>query len=252
MTQATILFADNEPDFLKTRVEFLEQEGYHVIQATNPTEARRRLEQGGIDLVILDIRLENDDDEKDTSGLTLAKEVAHSVPKIILTGFPSVDAVREMLRPQLDGRPSATDFVAKLEGPEKLLQAVRQSLELEVEKKRRSFAWRSVVAVIVTILALVLSILAGVYNDPKWFIGSLPLVVLLWMAFDIRGEDAESYQRALRWTKVLAIAMGMTIILAGAVQVLNGRTPVGVLSSIQGIVISSLGWLLDRKPKEVR
>jgi CheY-like chemotaxis protein len=252
MAKATILFADNDLDFLRTRAEFLEQEGFRVISASDPTEARRLLEQGAVDLAILDIRLTDDDDEKDTSGLTLAKEVPTLMPKIVLTAFPSVDAVREALKPQFEGLSPATDFLDKREGPEKLLSAVRQALEAKKSRKLVSLAWRPVVAAIVTTMAFVLSVLAGVHDDTRWFIGSLPLVALLWMALDIRGEDAESYQRALQWTKVLAVAMGITIILAGAMQVLRGRTPVGVLSSIQGIVISSLGWLLDRKPKEVR
>ena len=107
MPKATILFADNDPDFLKTRSEFLEQEDYLVIPAGDPTEARRKLETGRIDLAIVDIRLVNDDDEKDTSGLVLAMEVARSVPKIILTGFPSYEYVREVLKSQADGLPAA-------------------------------------------------------------------------------------------------------------------------------------------------
>lgn len=128
MAKATILFADNDPDFLKTRTEFLERDGYQVIPAADPTEARCILERGGIDLAILDIRLRDDDDEKDTSGLTLAKKAARPLPKIILTAFPSVDAVREALRPQLSGLPTAVDFVSKPEGPEALVQAVQRVL----------------------------------------------------------------------------------------------------------------------------
>jgi DNA-binding response OmpR family regulator len=128
MTVATILLADNDFNFLKTRLEFLEQEGYQVFPAANPTEARRALERGGIDVAILDIRLRDDDDEKDISGLTIAAEIARSVPKIMLTGFPSVEAVRTVLRPQEDGLASATDFIAKSEGPEELLRAVRRIL----------------------------------------------------------------------------------------------------------------------------
>jgi CheY-like chemotaxis protein len=127
-TMTTILFADNDPEFLKTRAEFLRQEGYQVIPALNPTEARRLLERGEMNLAILDIRLENDDDEKDISGLILAREVGHSIPKIILTGFPCHDHVREALGPQLRGLPAAVDFVAKQEGPEALLRAVRGTL----------------------------------------------------------------------------------------------------------------------------
>jgi len=43
---ACILFADNDPDFLKTRREYLEQEGYNTITASTPAEAKRFLLQG--------------------------------------------------------------------------------------------------------------------------------------------------------------------------------------------------------------
>jgi DNA-binding NtrC family response regulator len=127
MLPITILFVDNTRDFLKVRSEFLEAEGYRVIPADNLNEARRLLELGGIDLAILDIRLVDDDDEKDVSGLTLAKEAGRSIPKIILTNYPSVDAVRDALRPQLDGLPAAIEFVSKLEGVEALIQAVQRT-----------------------------------------------------------------------------------------------------------------------------
>jgi predicted nucleotide-binding protein len=135
MLKATILFADNDLDFLKTRVEFLEQESYLVVAATSAAEARRKLEIGGIDLAIIDIRLENDDDERDISGLILAKDVARSVPKIILTGFPSYEYVREALRPQIDGLSAAVDFVKKKDGPEALLAAVRRVLKTGASQK---------------------------------------------------------------------------------------------------------------------
>lgn len=149
MPKPIILFADNDDDFLKTRAEFLRQEGYHVIEAANSTEARQRLEAGGIDLAILDIRLENDDNERDLSGLFLAKEMADRiptivtsgflqelVPTIILTGFPSYEAVREALAPRVGGLPAAVDFVAKQEGPEALLVAIRRALS--ASKRRQA------------------------------------------------------------------------------------------------------------------
>lgn len=141
MAKATILFADNDQDFLKTRSEFLEQEGYLVVPAKDPTEARRKLETGAIELAILDIRLVNDDDEKDTSGLTLAKEVARSVPKVILTGFPSYEYVREALKLQVDGLPAAVDFVAKQEGPEALLASVRRVLSRPSVPRPAALGW---------------------------------------------------------------------------------------------------------------
>ncbi len=129
MAKATILFADNDLDFIRTRSEFLEQEGYLTVPAANLTEARRKLELGSIDLAIIDIRLNDDDDEKDISGLSLAREVARAVPKIILTGFPSYEYVRQALKPQLTGWPVAIDFVTKQEGPEALVQAIQCALD---------------------------------------------------------------------------------------------------------------------------
>jgi CheY-like chemotaxis protein len=125
-----ILFADNDPDFLKTRSECLEHEGYRVIPAWTPTETRELLLQGRIDLAILDIRLKNDGDEKDTSGLILAREVALSVPKIILTSFPTVQAVRDALGQTFNGLPAAVDFIDKDDGPKALIEAVRKALNV--------------------------------------------------------------------------------------------------------------------------
>ncbi|MFN8457504.1 MAG: response regulator [Anaerolineae bacterium] len=132
----TILFVDNNRDFLKTRSEFLEQGGYDLILAFEPKEALKIMAQEQIDLVILDLRLINDDDEKDFSGLNLAKESNPSIPKIILTRFPSVEAVREALRPAFNDLPPALDFISKLEGPEALLTAVKRALMLANSSKK--------------------------------------------------------------------------------------------------------------------
>ncbi len=138
MLQATLLLADNDPDFLATWKEFLEQAGYAVIPASNPAEAKQKLEIGGIDLAILDIRLQNDDDDRDLSGLVLARKAALSVPKIILTSYPTFEYVREALRPQLDvdGLSVAVDFLEKREGPTALLSTV-QDILATVDTQRR-------------------------------------------------------------------------------------------------------------------
>ncbi len=130
MAKATILFADNNAAFLKIRSEFLENKGYKVIPAIDPEDAEKKLNDQSIDLAVVDIRLRDDDDEKDMSGITLAKEVARSVPKIILTGYPDVNYVREVLKPQIKGPDIAVDFVAKAEGPKALLDAIEKTLNL--------------------------------------------------------------------------------------------------------------------------
>lgn len=125
-----IMFADNNKHFRKERMEFLEREGYQVYPAASLTEARRLLEQGNIDLAILDLRLEDDQDEEDRSGLFLAKNTNTSIPKIILTGFAEHQDMRDALGASLEGLPPAVDFITKQAGAETLLQAVRKALKL--------------------------------------------------------------------------------------------------------------------------
>jgi len=173
MARATILLADNDPDFLATRGEFLKQEGYELVTAQSTAAARRELGEGQINLAIIDIRLVNDDDEKDVSGLTLAQVPAYrSIRKIILTGFPSTDAAREALRLDLGGSPPALDFIAKKEGPEAMLIAVQRVLAVSHRQPRP-------LLVFVLLLGAVLAGVIGiVYGDPRWLIGTAAFGIL--------------------------------------------------------------------------
>jgi DNA-binding response OmpR family regulator len=133
MLKGRVLFIDNDPDFLNTRAEFLENAGYRVLKAYSLEEGRRLMADAHIHLAVLDIRLVDDDDEKDTSGLTLAKEPAYRpVPKIMLTNFPTYEGVREALGPALDGLSPAIGFVGKQEGAEAMVEAVEQAFERHV------------------------------------------------------------------------------------------------------------------------
>lgn len=191
MEQIKILMADNDPDFLETRREFLEKEGYEVVTASSPSEAQDKLLGKDIALAIVDIRLLNDDDEKDVSGLELANNVKRPLPMLILTGHPAVEYVRQALRFQANGNPIAHDFIAKEEGPTALLTAIRRTLEI-AEQQNEKFdnstssteattlygRWRSILASISILLALGTGVVATVYGDPRWLIGTLVLAVL--------------------------------------------------------------------------
>ncbi len=214
MATATLLFADNDPDFLKTRSEFLEQEGYQVIQAGNPAEARRLLEKGGIDLAILDIRLRDDDDEKDTSGLTLANEVTPSIPKIILTSFPSVDAVREALRPQSGGLSLTVDFVSKNEGPEALIAAVKRAIAVHVDKR--------------------------------------PKQVVLNLSEQLEKDYEEARKQAIftHRARLVLMVVGSIVIIGGVVGVLLGQATAGALGTVSGVLIEALAALFSKFSEE--
>jgi DNA-binding response OmpR family regulator len=130
MRKGRILFADNNERFLKVRSEFLESAGYEVIKASTHKDAERLLRGMWFHLAILDVRLLNDDDDMDMSGLRLAQDDAlRAVPKVMLTGFPNVDAVREALRPEVDRLPPAVDFVSKSDGVEALTSAIERAFE---------------------------------------------------------------------------------------------------------------------------
>ncbi|ETX00497.1 MAG: hypothetical protein ETSY2_38985 [Candidatus Entotheonella gemina] len=126
MPGGRILFADNDETFRTTRARFLT--GYDIVHASSAEEAEQVLQNQWIHLAILDIRMQDDAEEQDVSGLLLAKQDTYrSVPKIMLTGFPNYRDVREALGPLLDGLPPAIDFIAKQDGPEVIVEAVEQA-----------------------------------------------------------------------------------------------------------------------------
>jgi DNA-binding response OmpR family regulator len=134
MTRKQILFADNDADFLITRAEFLENASYRILKAFTLAEARQCLAEAQVHLAILDIRMTDDDDEKDVSGLALARDpVYQSIPKIVLTNFPTVPTAKDALRPILEGLPPTVDYVDKKDGPEAMIRAVDEAFANFVE-----------------------------------------------------------------------------------------------------------------------
>jgi CheY-like chemotaxis protein len=130
-----LLIADNLIDYLEEEKELLENEGYQVRTASNPEQARSILSTGAFDLIILDIRLRDDDDENDTSGLDIAREVAPKIPKIILTAYPTWEGVKQAMAPNLNGLPAAVDFLSKTEGPDAIIRAIELALDAPIFRK---------------------------------------------------------------------------------------------------------------------
>lgn len=131
---SVVLLADNDLRFLKTRAEFLTEAGYEVVLASTLAEAERLLDERHIHQAILDLRMVNNQDPKDTSGLELARKSDYRlIPKIILTDFPTTETVREALSVDVNGMPPAVEYVYKCEGPEALIQALDKSFSLHVQ-----------------------------------------------------------------------------------------------------------------------
>jgi len=179
----TILFIENDLDFLRTRQESLELEGYKVLTATTVEEARRKLNARDFDLAIIDIRMIDDKDERDVSGLILATMPAYrDITKIILTDFPTQETVAEVFTEDVDGRPAAMNYVIKQEGLESFQFAIAEALSAKVGFSDNKVSLK--IGLLWTVPGLMIGILImGVLgittNNPSWLIGVAALGFLL-------------------------------------------------------------------------
>jgi CheY-like chemotaxis protein len=201
-----ILFADNDPDFLKVRKEYLENEGFRVIPACTVTEARRVLERGDIDMAILDLRLENNFDERDISGLILAKNSGVDIPKIMLTEYPSYEAVREALGATLEDLPPAVEFLDKAEGQEALLRAIKRA--------------------------------PGIMN--KWFRATQDEIT---KQLENDYAAARKEARIHFWVTLCVSVIAALAVLGGTLLAAKGEVEIGIFSGVSGIVIEIINAL---------
>lgn len=123
-----VLLIDNDPNFLLVYKELLETEGYTVFSAASPEQALKILAMNWVHLVLTDMRITDDSDAQDDSGLSLLRQIDPVIPKIIMTAYPAYGFAREALRPAPEAdRPLAIDFLSKVEGPDALFSAVEQA-----------------------------------------------------------------------------------------------------------------------------
>src|SRR5512142_2070850 len=84
----TVLVVDDEKNIRRTLRMVLESEGYAVEEAGSAEEALARLDGGGIDAVLLDVKLPG------ISGIDALSQVP-AVPTIMISGHATIDdAVR--------------------------------------------------------------------------------------------------------------------------------------------------------------
>lgn len=129
MPKPKILLADNVASSIDAYAEYLEMFGYQVQKVFTPEDCLQALREGQAHLAILDLRMRDDTDEKDISGLTLAKQSNPQIPKIILTAYPTWEMTRESLVLVEHELPPAVGFVSKLEGVEALLKHVQRAFD---------------------------------------------------------------------------------------------------------------------------
>ena len=99
-----VVIADNDAsffeDYKKKLIDPLEQTGYIVIPAHNQEQASSYKDEKGVGAVISDLRLEDDYDLKDKTGLSVLKQYPPRVVRIILTSHPKSLVAMEVQDPK--------------------------------------------------------------------------------------------------------------------------------------------------------
>ena len=117
---ARLLVADDDPGLRESLERTLTREGYRVVVASDGLAALERLQGGGVDLVLSDLKMPG------LSGIQLlaaAKAIAPDVDVILLTAFGTIE---EAVKAMKDG---AYDFLTKPFQRAQLLRVVHQALE---------------------------------------------------------------------------------------------------------------------------
>lgn len=173
---ANILFVDDEAISQTLYKGFLEKHGHKVEIAKNEDEARKMLRSQRFNLAIIDVKLT--DAIGDTTGLILAREEAHFLPKIILTNYPSLETAEIALQVFPDGIPPAINLIQKgsdyypelLEAVETALSLAKvwqgmssynSALQLDYETAQKQASAMYVAALVFSILGAII-ILAGI------------------------------------------------------------------------------------------
>jgi two-component system response regulator HydG len=117
---ATLLVADDDPAVRQSLERALMREGYAVVLAPDGQSALERLEAGGIDLVLSDLRMPG------LTGLELLSRGKAAVPDVDFIMLTAFGTVEEAVKAMKDG---AIDFLTKPFQRAQLIKVVRQALE---------------------------------------------------------------------------------------------------------------------------
>lgn len=118
--KGNVLIVDDDYDMLELLQRNLAELNFHVYRAASVTEAMDVLNYSGIDLLITDLQM------PEINGMELVKYMEEhfpDVPKLVITGFPSVSGAIESVKS------GAVDYLTKPFTKEELKNAVEKSFD---------------------------------------------------------------------------------------------------------------------------
>jgi DNA-binding NtrC family response regulator len=116
----TVLIVDDEKNIRSTIARGLRLEGYRTEEAANGVEALKVLDEGGIDLVLLDVQMPEMDGIELLSAMGARRL---NVPSIVLTAHGSIERAVQAVRL------GAFDFIEKPPSIERILLAAGNALD---------------------------------------------------------------------------------------------------------------------------
>jgi len=120
MSAPTVLVADDDPPIRDGLCDILEHEDYNTLEASDGKTALARLDQSGIDLLLLDLKMPR------VSGMEVLRTVMEEhpeVPVVIVSGKGTIQTAVEATKI------GAYDFLEKPVDAQRLLVTVRNALE---------------------------------------------------------------------------------------------------------------------------
>ncbi len=124
-----ILVVDDEENIRNVLETVFVAKGYGVVKAANGFEAIKAIENGGVDLAVIDLKMPGMDGMELLSHI---KEHSAQFPVIVMTGFADVETTAKALKA------GASDFLAKPFGAQEVFHSVSRLLETrKVHDKNR-------------------------------------------------------------------------------------------------------------------
>ena len=126
---ARILVVDDDEGIRTTMSEILTEEGYTVDSAATGSEATQKTQETTYNMALIDIHL------PDMEGVELLKLMKGTVPKtrkIMVTGYPSMQNAISAVNKNADA------YLVKPVDVEKLLDTVKEQLQLQEEERKYS------------------------------------------------------------------------------------------------------------------
>lgn len=138
-TARRALVVDNDPNWLDSISKNLRYRHLSVDTAQSAAEATRLLASRQYDLALLDLRVGNDMDVHDVSGLNVARQVRELNPEalvVLMTGFPEVDLVQNAFRIGVDDLVQKESFLGA--DLDRVLERIAVRRETQRESIRQS------------------------------------------------------------------------------------------------------------------